>query len=254
LPNYTEDQIFQKTWDEGGCGLDNKKKIKLNLVSSTVDTRPLNEIYGGNLNTPYYSVENNLKIENTNIKIFNVYSYGDAFAVLKCINPDYPTLNLDNYRNYGATRNLKLQAGNSIELGLGVETEYGAEIEFVIATKPWVAPGNSIVTTDLTYACNDQIRYNTSSKVGREGELDKSGENEANYLEVSPNPVSDYVSIGTNLSEEVSLEILSVDGAVVYGSKFTGETNLDLGFLPVGTYIVRIYNEEKMVTNKLIKQ
>jgi hypothetical protein len=85
----------------------------------------------------------------------------------------------------------------------------------------------------------------------RSSENSSSSESE---ILVSPNPTSDFTTVASNLKGNLGLEIYSVGGELIYKDKFEKTIDVNLGFLPVGAYIVKVYNDEQITTSKLIKQ
>lgn len=76
---------------------------------------------------------------------------------------------------------------------------------------------------------------------------------------IYPNPAGDEVVVPLGgLSGEITLEIVSTTGAVVYRERFlhrggTGPVIMETTMLPRGMYLVRITGRNKVITRSLIK-
>jgi hypothetical protein len=148
---------------------------------------------------------------------------------------------------------LRIQAGAYIDILEGVECfATGASCtEFMVSPKPWVVSGNSTYAIDNTYSCVMANQYNSNSILRWTTEETTNIET---GISVSPNPTSDFITVASNLKGDLSLQIYSVGGKLIYSNKFVEVIDVDLGFLPVGTYIVKVYNDGQITTSKLIKQ
>jgi hypothetical protein len=75
-------------------------------------------------------------------------------------------------------------------------------------------------------------------------------------VNVYPNPNDGNFTISLSNMEDALVEITAMDGRLVYSARFTG-TNVkavDLSALANGIYSIRVSNEERVLTKKLIKQ
>lgn len=77
--------------------------------------------------------------------------------------------------------------------------------------------------------------------------------NNQSQLVVSPNPVSDFVSLdGLKQSSNYEIEVLKVDGATVYKALHSS-TKIDLSFLPAGIYLMKVTDNQVVRTAKFVK-
>lgn len=74
----------------------------------------------------------------------------------------------------------------------------------------------------------------------------------ADDWQVYPNPTTGFVTIGGGSHSEASVEIVDMDGRVVM--RGNGSASFDLSQMPVGCYLVRIYNANSCVVRKIVKQ
>lgn len=65
----------------------------------------------------------------------------------------------------------------------------------------------------------------------------------SNQIKISPNPVSDFLAIETDISDFKKIQIFDVEGRLV---KTTSELNIDISDLKKGSYIVEIQSDEKV--------
>ncbi|MDQ3108389.1 MAG: T9SS type A sorting domain-containing protein [Bacteroidota bacterium] len=83
------------------------------------------------------------------------------------------------------------------------------------------------------------------------------GIQETNVAEINvyPNPTDGNFTISLSNMEDALVEIVSMDGRIVYSSRFTGSTTktVDLSTLANGIYSVHVSNETTVLTKKLIK-
>ncbi len=73
---------------------------------------------------------------------------------------------------------------------------------------------------------------------------------------IVPNPSNGIVNVHTwKNSTEINMEIYSFNGARVYAKAYPGTItnfNIDLGFLPKGVYVVRLFDEKRQHSQKMI--
>ncbi len=77
-------------------------------------------------------------------------------------------------------------------------------------------------------------------------DIDKGG------LEIMPNPAQDNFNIVGQVNRITRVEVTTLMGVKLF-DKYNTYTNIDIGELSAGTYIVRIYIGNKVITKKLIK-
>ena len=80
---------------------------------------------------------------------------------------------------------------------------------------------------------------------------------EASYIILYPNPVSNrlFVQVSDKISTTPGrIELLSITGAVLRSKSFSGNTNLNVGDLSAGVYILRYINGKgDMILKKFVK-
>lgn len=73
---------------------------------------------------------------------------------------------------------------------------------------------------------------------------------------IVPNPSNGIVNVHTwKNNTEINMEIYSFNGARVYAKAYPGTVtnfNIDLGFLPKGVYVVRLFDEKRQHSQKMI--
>lgn len=81
------------------------------------------------------------------------------------------------------------------------------------------------------------------------------GLNQPMSFEMYPNPAMDYVSVVINAEESGTLQLIDLNGRVVYEQPLTrafGVQNINVGDLESGMYIVRFSNTSGSITDRLI--
>lgn len=82
-------------------------------------------------------------------------------------------------------------------------------------------------------------------------------ENTTSAVNVYPNPNEGQFNISLSNMPDAVIEIMSVDGSLVYSQRITGNqpfTQVDLSGSAAGVYLVRVTNAAGVVTTRLIKQ
>jgi hypothetical protein len=73
---------------------------------------------------------------------------------------------------------------------------------------------------------------------------------------IVPNPSNGIVNVHTwKNNTEINLEIFAFNGARVYAKAYPGAVtnfNIDLGFLPKGVYVVRLFDEKRQHSQKVV--
>ena len=73
---------------------------------------------------------------------------------------------------------------------------------------------------------------------------------------ISPNPSNGIVNIKTWRNKTViNLEVYSISGSKVYAKSYPGTVNnfnIDLGFLPQGVYVIRLFDESRQHSQKIL--
>lgn len=73
-------------------------------------------------------------------------------------------------------------------------------------------------------------------------------------VHVFPNPSEQYVSIEVYQAESLGVEVLDSQGRIVLAKQFSERTDLDLGDLPGGIYLVRVLTNQGNVIKRLAKK
>ena len=77
-------------------------------------------------------------------------------------------------------------------------------------------------------------------------------------MELSPNPTVDNIIITTSFSGNSTVEIYDVQGKKLSSQNILVQTNapfkMDVSYLEQGIYFVKIYNDEKIYTQKIVKE
>ena len=81
--------------------------------------------------------------------------------------------------------------------------------------------------------------------------------NNPEYIEsvrIFPNPAKDILNIQTGTTEFRSIQIISLDGMVVYSSEISGIIHqIDLSVFQPGTYFIKIRSQRLLVARRIIK-
>lgn len=73
-------------------------------------------------------------------------------------------------------------------------------------------------------------------------------------IKVYPNPASDWIEIQSNTEKELMISIVDLSGKVLFNSKLSGSSKIDLTSFQRGFYILKINQPEKLLeTRKIIK-
>jgi spore cortex formation protein SpoVR/YcgB (stage V sporulation) len=83
------------------------------------------------------------------------------------------------------------------------------------------------------------------------------GSSLANGLLIFPNPTSTTITIElpTQPSKNTSLTISNTNGQQLISQPITKpQTEIDISYLPVGIYIVKVWNDENVMVRKVVKQ
>ena len=123
----------------------------------------------------------------------------------------------------------------------------------------WVAPNTSMGDV-IFYAsgnaangdggtAGDKVYTTMDTLTGPPANLNESSVSD---IRVFPNPFSTCIFIEANLFTDTRVKIFNISGSLVYEKPYTNE-NIKLENLDKGIYIIRIYNEERYYSKKLIK-
>ncbi len=77
-------------------------------------------------------------------------------------------------------------------------------------------------------------------------------ENESVTLSVYPNPVSEYLTVASTATGEMSVSITDVLGKEVFADRFSGSKKIDLEHCATGVFMVSITNNEGFIETRRI--
>ena len=109
-------------------------------------------------------------------------------------------------------------------------------ITYEMEPHPW-----SVIGAEM----EDCENYLTTTK---ERDLDKI------KIGIYPNPFTDKLFIESELSEMLEVELISMEGRVIYTAKIEGEKECLLSNIPKGIYIMKINSNNRVILRKLIKK
>jgi hypothetical protein len=229
----------------------------------------LNELPGANLGTDQSICSNNLPLslnaDATGNQLSFLWSTGQTTQQIQVSQAGSYTVTVINANNCESTDEVQVQvltapnvnAGNDITVcendfpitlnatGNGAEVEWsnGAATPFTTVT----VGGTYFVTTTAQNGCqaSDTVEVTSDPCVGIE----------ENVIEFSifPNPTLDVVFIKTNDSNIENFEILNSTGQTVLKGLLNNQP-IFVGDLANGAYIIRIYNSEKELFKRIVKQ
>ena len=79
----------------------------------------------------------------------------------------------------------------------------------------------------------------------------------ANFPKVHPNPISENfinIEIGFLTTENFKVRLYDIMGNLIYSTKLSGSSKIDVSFIPSGFYILKLIKAEKTFTYKIVKQ
>ncbi len=115
---------------------------------------------------------------------------------------------------------------------------------FIIDDKLYVVSGGLNFIPEKTTWYFDMTQLETTSI---------NGSLTVKELEVSPNPVSHYLTLNNiDLTRAYSLRISNLSGKQLYSSKLSNN-KINLSSFVAGTYIINIYSDNEVYTQKVIK-
>lgn len=116
----------------------------------------------------------------------------------------------------------------------------------------WTENGN-IVSSDVTYS----FTINSSRALVANFALTTAiaGITSTSFINIYPNPVQNELTVELKDSKEhINLEIVNTQGQIVYQSKITGRTTIQMGDFTKGIYLLKFNNAEKLEVRKIIKE
>ncbi len=118
-------------------------------------------------------------------------------------------------------------------------------------TFSFMYPGQMMADRISTYAggCTETTTYEYFCTVSDINEINKK------VLDIFPNPVSDILTLSTNLELPAELKILDYSGRVLHIQKIYNESTLvDLSYFSLGAYVIQTTSNDGLLVNrKLIK-
>jgi hypothetical protein len=257
ISTSTSGEYYVTVSDANGCS-------DMDTISVT-----LNELPGANLGTDQSICSNDLPttlaVQSTGNQLSYLWSTGQTTQQIQVSQAGSYTVTVINANNCESTDEVQVQvltapnvnAGNDITVcendfpvtlnatGNGAEVEWsnGAATPFTTVT----VGGTYFVTTTAQNGCqaSDTVEVTSDPCVGIE----------ENVIEFSifPNPTLDVVFIKTNDSNIENFEILNSTGQTVLKGLLNNQP-IFVGDLANGAYIIRIYNSEKELFKRIVKQ
>lgn len=163
----------------------------------------------------------------------------------------------DENNNISVEENLD-QYGSVLERH---EYEYDMNILFD-EVAPFVNPEGELPNPERTVNARNKDKYWTVADDGtltfvcdyyyyyKEIEGTGVAENVADNVNIYPNPVKDVLTV--EASEYQNVEVFDLAGRCVISREISGVANIDMSQMPKGVYLVKMQNENGIVTRKVI--
>lgn len=165
--------------------------------------------------------------------------------------------------NFVDTRqaNLRIQAVNTINDGAFAIYHAG---NFILLKDGFVAHSGSRVHV-YNEGCTDQYilrsndNYTTSNFKYRESfgnNINEDFKNEEGAVKVSPNPNRGIFNLSTENYKDGKIEVIDMYGITVYKSDFKNQNKVEINIEdnPRGIYILKVYTNNQIYTEKIIKE
>lgn len=158
---------------------------------------------------------------------------------------DYELPVTDTLRAISGTNNLKFWAvGNN---GTIVYLVYSPVMHLLIIADQSYATGNTLndvkaVTDSNVWAVGNNgkiLHYG----IEEESPIINRNEEQLSNLQIYPNPVSTYLNLADDVNFNCSAIILNSSGTQFYNTEISIPGKLDLSKLPVGIYMLKLFNE-----------
>ncbi|MGQ1948816.1 T9SS type A sorting domain-containing protein [Geofilum sp. OHC36d9] len=139
-----------------------------------------------------------------------------------------------------------LKAGNSIVIGPGFSAELGSEFQAFI--EPFAIP-----VLNATSSLKSAKIENSTSQITQveETEITELLEN----IKIYPNPSTGLFYFISNDETQVQISVYNSNGSlIIHDNIVSNKWVIDLSDQPSGIYVLKVFSNNKMLTNKLIKQ
>ena len=73
-----------------------------------------------------------------------------------------------------------------------------------------------------------------------------------NKLTVYPNPATNHFTVNTGNDEKASIQLFNIVGQQVYSETFTGSTTVSVANLHSGVYMLKVNQNGKVNTTKVV--
>ena len=73
-------------------------------------------------------------------------------------------------------------------------------------------------------------------------------------VKIFPNPTVGYIVIASSYNQEISYNLLNVNGVIVHSGTVMEQQQIDLSSKPAGVYILTITDGKQKVTYRIVKQ
>lgn len=185
-----------------------------------------------------------LKIEQTNV------SGGDLNLAIEVVYNDIPATWDGMICVEGICLGTIPAVGGTAEMSTVADGENG----YVRLTANPMGGLEQIVLRVKVYDVDNPVDADTATWVINS--VDYTGVNDhdkASDLTIYPNPCDSYFSIDSDLEIDY-IELIGLDGRIIYSQQYTSNSNIDIAHLPAAIYVVKMYKEGKLISyEKLIK-
>jgi hypothetical protein len=119
--------------------------------------------------------------------------------------------------------------------------------EVCVWTLPFPPEGVEIDTTDSPNVCFETDCDGSCAATGI-------NVNSQSGLSIYPNPTNNILTVETEQSGQLSIQITSLNGRLLYSDKNEGPTHqIDLSSFRKGVYIITIRSRDYVITERIIK-
>ena len=160
-----------------------------------------------------------------------------------CINPAKPVINVVNLPGHAATLTSSAPAGNqwflnNVAIAGATGTTFIANESGVYSLQVHADDCMSVFADDANLVVTGDIKFSSPDAVN-----------------ISPNPVSDWLTISFGSEAQREICIFQIDGRQVESiSAQSGDVQLNVGEYARGLYIIKVRTENAIVVKKLVKK
>jgi len=129
---------------------------------------------------------------------------------------------------------------------------YSADREIATVNSDGIVEGKAVGMTEIYVTTTDGQFKNTCHITVTPGVGIANAK--ANRISIFPNPANDRLSIGTDNPDHYSINIIPLNGQLIYSSTMEGTTHqIDLSSFQKGIYFITIRSKDFVITRKIIK-